>query len=240
MIDLEFIAYLIAHTDNGSERLPPLAQISQETHLGIGKLREQMAVARALGLIKASPKRGIVCQAYDFLPAVRMSLEVGIALEEERFLDFAELRARLEETFWADAVGSLNAHDLEELFALCQAATRKLEAAVVEIPHAEHRAFHLRIFARLGNPFVLALLTAYWDAYQTIAPKYYEDLDHLRRAWRFHYAITEALQAGEVAQSRTLHLEHMRLLELRSSPPPVPDESPVVDSSVALAAFPSG
>ncbi len=215
MIDSEFIAYLIAHAGNGSGRLPPLAQISAETHLGIGKLREQMAVARALGLIEASPKRGIVCLRYDFLPAVRMSLEAGIALDEACFQDFAELRSRLEVTFWADAVTSLNAQDLDRLVALCQTATHKLESEFVEIPHAEHREFHLHIFAKLGNPFVLALLTAYWDAYQIVAPKYYEELDHLRRIWRFHQAITDALQTGDVEKSRSLHLEHMRLLELR-------------------------
>ncbi len=220
MIDSEFIAYLIAHAGRGSERLPPLAQISAETHLGIGKLREQMAVARALGLIDASPRRGIVCLTYDFLPAVRMSLEAGIALDETCFQDFAELRSRLEVTFWVDAVTALNDQDRSDLVALCQTAAGKLEAEMVEIPHAEHRAFHLRIFAKLGNPFVLALLTAYWDIYQIVAPKYYEDLDHLRRIWHFHQAIAEALQAGDVEGSRALHLEHMRLLELRSNSTP--------------------
>lgn len=224
MIGSEFITYLIAHASNGSERLPPLAQISEETHLGVGKLREQMAVARALGLIEASPKRGIVRLTYDFLPAVRMSLEAGIALNEDCFQDFADLRSRLEVTFWADAVSSLNSQDLDRLSTLCQIASQKLDSEFIEIPHAEHREFHLLIFAKLGNPFVLALLTAYWDAYQIVAPKYYEELNHLRRIWRFHQAITEALLAGDVEKSRALHLEHMRLLELRQGQTKLQDD----------------
>lgn len=214
MVCSEFIDYLVTHDRNGSRRLPPLSQISAETHLGIGKLREQMAVARALGLIEAAPKRGIECLGYDFLPAVRMSLEAGIALDANCFQEFADLRIRLEIAFWADAVQALRESDLGRLEELCDVAEGKLARDVVEIPHEEHREFHLRICSHLPNPFVLALLTAYWDVYRIVAPKYFEELAHLQQVWRYHRRIVQALQAGHMEESRRLHVEHMRLLEL--------------------------
>lgn len=211
----EFINYLVAHERHGSNRLPPLSKISEETHLGVGKLREQMAVARALGLINAAPRRGIEALSYDFLPAVRASLEAGMALDASCFQEFADLRVSLESSFWNDAVGSMTNEDLLQLEELCQTADAKLAGAPTEIPREEHREFHLTIFRNLGNPFVLALLTAYWDVYQTVAQKYYEDLSHLREIWIQHWEIVEALRNGDVDRSREQHIKHMRLLEER-------------------------
>lgn len=215
MIGTEFIDYLVSHRKIGTKRLPPLTQISKETRLGVGKLREQMAVARALGLIDAAPKRGIENLSYDFLPAVRMSLEAGIALNEDCFPQFADLRNRLESSYWKDAARKLTAADIAELQCLCDAADAKLEAVHREIPHQEHRDFHLKIFSHLDNPFVLGLLTAYWDAYQMVAPKYYEDLAHLREAWRYHRQIVTFLEWGDLDRSHELHVEHMSMLELQ-------------------------
>ncbi len=211
----EFIDYLVTHERHGSKRLPPLSQISEEIHLGIGKLREQMAVAKVLGLVDAAPRRGIEALGYDFLPAVRASLEAGMALDESCFQEFADLRMRLESSFWIDAVASMTDDDRKRLQELCQIAHAKLNGMPTEIPRGEHREFHLTVFQNLDNPFVLALLTAYWDMYQTIAPKYYEDLTHLREIWGYHQAIVDALQAGDVAWSLQQHIEHMHLLEVR-------------------------
>lgn len=215
MVCSEFIDYLVARQQDGDKRLPPLAQISAETSVGMGRLREQVAVARALGLIETTPKRGIEPLAYDFLPAVRMSLEAGIALNEDCFQEFADLRMRLEISFWADAAQSLRGRDLDRLEALCAAARAKLGAAAIEIPHEEHKEFHLRIFGRLDNAFVLGLLAAYWEAYKSVAPRFYEELSHLQAIWRYHQRIVQALRAGDVAGSQALHVEHMRLLEVR-------------------------
>jgi len=211
----EFIDYLVTHERHGSKRLPPLSQISEETHLGVGKLREQMAVAKALGLIDVAPRRGIEALNYDFLPAVRASLEAGMALDESCFLEFADLRMSLESSFWVNAVASMTDADLQRLAQLCREAHAKLNGTPVEIPRAEHREFHLTVFRNLDNPFVLALLTAYWDVYQTVAPKYYEELAHLQEIWVYHQTIVDALQAGDIPRSLEQHIKHMQLLEVR-------------------------
>ena len=170
-----------------------------------------------MGLIDAAPRRGIETLSYDFLPAVRVSLEAGMALDETCFQEFADLRVSLESSFWIDAVDSMTPEDLKQLELLCKAADAKLNGNPTEIPREEHREFHLTIFRNLGNPFVLALLTAYWDVYQTVAQRYYEDLAHLRAIWVQHWETVEALKIGDVDGSRELHIRHMRLLEERRS-----------------------
>lgn len=211
----EFLSYIVSHERNGSGRLPPLSQISQETALGIGKLREQMAVARVLGLVEAAPRRGIQTLQYDFRPAARASLEAGMALDENCFLSFADLRISLEAFYWDRAVTALNADDLERLSQICNRAEDMLSSNPPEIPREEHRLFHLEIFCRLGNPFVRALLQTYWDVYQSVAPKYYEDMHHLQEIWSHHRNIVNSLLVGNVEAGRQENIRHMHLLEER-------------------------
>ena len=46
----EFLKYLAAHPE-AENNLPPLAELSRELGVGVAALREQLEVARALGLV---------------------------------------------------------------------------------------------------------------------------------------------------------------------------------------------
>jgi DNA-binding FadR family transcriptional regulator len=59
-LDSDFLRYLLANGHTPGDRLPSLNEISATTGMSIGKLREQFEVARMLGLVDASPRRGIV------------------------------------------------------------------------------------------------------------------------------------------------------------------------------------
>ncbi len=80
-IESEFLRYLLTHDCQPGARLPSLEEISAEIGISVGKLREQFEVARTLRLVEASPRKGIRCLPYDFLPAVRLSLMVALALD---------------------------------------------------------------------------------------------------------------------------------------------------------------
>src|SRR5512139_3331049 len=95
-LDSEFLRYLLSRASEPGSRLPSLTEISAETGLSVGKLREQFEVARAIGLVEASPRRGIRTLKYDFLPAVRLSLLVALALDRSAFAAFSTLRIHLE------------------------------------------------------------------------------------------------------------------------------------------------
>jgi DNA-binding FadR family transcriptional regulator len=197
------------------ERLPSLIELSDETKIGVGKLREQMEVARTLGLVEASPRRGITRTDYSFLPAVRLSLLVGLTLDRQYFDAFSTLRAHLEVAFWDEAVVLLTAKDVEDLRALVQAAWVKLNQTRVQIPYPEHRELHLTIFRRLNNPFVQGLLEAYWDGYEAVELNTYADYAYLKRVWQYHEEIVEAIGQADYARGKRLLIEHMRLLTSR-------------------------
>jgi len=216
-IDSEFLRYLLAPGHPAGDRLPSLNEISEETGLSMGKLREQFEVARMLGLVEASPRRGIIRTEYDFLPAVRLSLMVALAIDPRAFDAFSSMRAHLETAYWEEAVVLLTGADRERLRSLVATAWEKLRQPRIQIPFQEHRELHLTIFRRLNNPFVVSLLEAYWDAYEAVELNTFADLGYLQAVWQYHDRIVTAICAGEVAEGKRLLIEHMTLLSARGT-----------------------
>ena len=217
-LDSDFLRYLLADGHTPGDRLPSLNEISTVTGMSVGKLREQFEVARALGLVDASPRRGIVRTSYDFLPAVRLSLLVALTIDPGYFAAFSGLRAHLETAYWEEAVVLLTDEDKERLRELVRNAWEKLGLPRIQIQFQEHRELHLAIYRRLDNPFVLGLLEAYWDGYEAVELNTFADLGYLQAVWRYHDAIVEAICAGEVAEGKRLLTEHMQLLNARGAP----------------------
>lgn len=212
-IDSAFLRYLLTHGCEPGARLPSLEEISNEIGISIGKLREQFEVARVLGLVEASPRRGIRCLPYEFSNAVRLGLMIGLALDPNAFRAYSALRIHLETAFWDEAVALLADEDKAELLALVERARAKLNTERIQIPYPEHRAFHLAIYRRLDNPFVRSLLEAYWDAYEAVELNTYADYGYLQEVWSYHERIARALEAGDSDLGKDLLIQHMRLID---------------------------
>jgi DNA-binding FadR family transcriptional regulator len=214
-VECEFLRYLVEEGFKPGDRLPSLVELSDEIGISVGKLREQLEVVRTLGLVEASPRRGITRTEYSFLPPVRLSLLTAIELDRSRFDHYSGLRIHLETAYWDEAIASLTMAEEERLRELVDSALRKLSQSRIQIPYPEHRQLHLTIFSRLNNPFVLGLLEAYWDAYEAVELNTYADLPYLQEVWDYHERIVDAICAGEVARGKRLLIEHMQLLKKR-------------------------
>ncbi len=233
-IESEFLRYLVDRGCEPGNRLPTLQQISREIGIGVGKLREQLEVARALGLVDASPRRGIRCMPYSFAPAVRLSLVYAMARDPQAFIAFGSMRAHLEVAFWEEAVASLTEEDKAHLQELVQQAWAKLNQERIQIPHPEHREFHLTIFRRLENPFVSGLLEAYWDAYEAVELNTYADYNYLTAVWEYHDKIAQSILEDKIQEGKELLVAHMHLLDKRG----VSLESPLAERDGATAPTP--
>lgn len=223
-LETELLQYLARHRQglNGkalSEAIPPLTELSGTMDVSIGKLREQLEVARALGFVDVRPRTGIRHAPYEFLPAVRVSLLYALAIDPAYFDQFSLLRTHVEFGFWHEAVALLTPEDHAILQDLMRAAWAKLEGSPVQIPHAEHRQLHLAIFSRLDNVFVRGILEAYWEAYEAIELNRYAEYDYLTAVWRYHQKMVDAICAGEFDAGYTALVEHTRLLQVRNAAP---------------------
>ena len=156
----EFLNHLANGRTQSSDllRLPSLNDLSSELGISVARLREQMEVARAMGLVEVKPRTGIRRLPYSFHPAVYQSLAYAMQLDRIYFDAYADLRNHVEASYWYEAVKRLTEEDLQELQALVASAWIKLRSDQVRIPHREHRKLHLTIFRRLDNPFVTGIL----------------------------------------------------------------------------------
>jgi DNA-binding FadR family transcriptional regulator len=213
----EFMRYLAAHQE-AEGGLPTLNDLSRELRLSVASLREQLEVARALGLVEVKPGRGGTRRRiYSFTPAVRQSLGYALALDDEHFRKYAELRNHVESAFWHEAVRKLSGTDRQELQALVARAWEKLRGTPTQVPHEEHRGLHLKIYSRLENPFVTGILEAYWDAYEAVGLNVFAGgYEYLQEVWQYHQQMVDAICTGDYEAGYESLIAHTDLLYHRA------------------------
>jgi len=208
----KFLTYLAAKATAGEESLPSLNDISQELCMSVASLREEVQVARALGLVEVKPRTGIKVLPYSFTSSVKNSLAYGVSVDRQMFRQFSDLRNHIETSYWYQAVSSLIPEDIKELQSIIRDANRKLAAERIQIPHEEHRRLHLTIYKRLENPFVQGILESYWDIYEAVGLSVYEDRKYLERVWSYHRQMVDAISQGDFLSGYQILVAHMDLL----------------------------
>jgi DNA-binding FadR family transcriptional regulator len=211
----EFMHYLAEVSKTDLDRLPSLADLSQRLGISIASLREQLEVARALGLVEVRPRTGMRPLPYTFLPAVRQSLAFAIKVDPDCFQHYSDFRNHLELAYWHQAVSLLTHEDHDHLWLLVQQAWQKLRGNPIQIPHNEHRKLHLLIYQRLNNPFVSGAMEAYWEMYEATGMNVYADYQYLEQVWEYHQAMVQAISNGDPKAGYQALLEHMDLLSRR-------------------------
>lgn len=213
LLSSEFLKYLVANGYQPGDTLPTLATISREMAISVGKLREQIEHARQLGLISVRPRIGIERLPFDFAAALAPPLAFSLMTGEATFRHLSEMRRALEIGLWREAACLLQSEDFIYLRQLVRQAQQKLQAPRIQIPHKEHREFHLTIFRHLDNPYVLGVLAAYWDAYEAFEITAYERYAYWSNVWRYHEQIIDLLAAGETDAARDTLIDHFNLLK---------------------------
>ncbi len=212
----EFLRYLATH-EEVKNSLPTLKKLSVELKVSLASLREQLEVARALGLVEVRPRLGMKRREYSFTPAIRQSLGYALALNDEHFRKYSELRNHVESAFWYKAVQKLTDEDKQELQNLVARAWEKLRGTPIQVPHEEHRNLHLKIYSRLENPFVTGILEAYWEAYEAVGLNVFAGgYEYLQEVWRYHQQMVEAICNGNFEAGYEALVQHTDLLYHRS------------------------
>jgi DNA-binding FadR family transcriptional regulator len=209
----DFFSYLLQSAESDTEKLPALKDLSLEMGISISTLREQLEVAKALGLVDVKPRLGIRHLPYSFTPAVDATLCYAIQHDQSYFDDYVDLRRHLEISYFPMAVDLLNESDHLELRRLIKNAWEKLQGSPVRIPHQEHRELHMTFYKRLNNVFVSGLLEAYWDAYEAVGLNVYADLDYLEQVWTYHDQLADAAINRNKERGLEILREHFNLMD---------------------------
>ncbi|OQX65433.1 MAG: hypothetical protein B5M51_00745 [Anaerolinea sp. 4484_236] len=207
-----FLRYLASHEQAETEGLPALDKLSAELQINRSTLREQLKVARALGLVAVKPRIGTRRLPYTFTPAVRQSLGYAIALDKNYFEVYSDLRNHIESAYFHEAVQKLSDADIQELKTLIDQAWKKLRGHPVEIPHSEHRELHMLIHKRLDNIFVTGLLEAYWEAYEAVGLNVFTDYEYLTKVWQYHTDMVNAIDNNDYDLGYKMLMEHTDLI----------------------------
>jgi DNA-binding FadR family transcriptional regulator len=212
----ELLKYLVELGCEPDQRVPPISDLAKELGISTSKLREQLEVARTLGLVEVRPKTGIRTKGYSFLPGLKASLEFALALDPAYYFEsFGLLRNHIEVSFWDEAVRALRLEDKRRLQDLLDRAWEQLRGDPVQIPHSEHRQLHLTIYSRLENPFVQGILESYWDAYERVGLNVYTDYSYLEKVWGYHQEMVEAIMVGDYETGHRALVEHIGILHDR-------------------------
>src|SRR5262245_35036448 len=108
-LDSDLLEYIVQEGFQPGDRLPTINELQADERLGISisKVREQLEVARALGLVEVKSKTGMKMKSYSFTPAVRLSLFFALAQDQRSFEQFGEMRNHVEVAFWSEACALL-------------------------------------------------------------------------------------------------------------------------------------
>ncbi len=196
-------------------KLAPMDDLAAEMGVSRGKLREELLAAQAFGVVEMRPGDGTYVKPFDFYTPARTLVLYAISRDRANFDRLYELRKHLEISFWDKAVADLTPDDLQKLRDTIERAERRLGGTPVEIPHNEHREFHMGLFSKLDNEFVLGLLRSYWDAYEAVGLHRYFDYQYYARMWSSHKAIVDALGEARVGEGKKILAGHFTLLQSR-------------------------
>lgn len=210
--DSAILDYIVRHRLLPGDHLPTIPDLGQELGMSVSKIREELAIARALGLVQIKPRTGTVVQEFTFAPAATLSVIYALGLSRAHFHNFARLRASLELSFWHESVAQLTPQDIADLRALVVAARLKLHHVPIEVPFDEHRRLHLTFFRHLENPFVQGIFEAYWAAYEAFGLALYAELSYHREVWDYHERMVECVAQGDFEAGYQALREHMQLL----------------------------
>jgi DNA-binding FadR family transcriptional regulator len=217
MIDIDLgsnlLNYIIQQGFKPGDKLPSIQNLASDSHLdmSVSKIREQLEVARALGLVEVRSKRGTLLTDYTFTPAVRLSALYALACGES-FEQFASLRNHMEAAYWNEACALLTEDDLDAMQDCITVANKKLNSQQIHIPNQEHRIFHLTVFKHLDNPFVIGILEAYWELYEEVGVNRYMDYIYLKQVWDYHARILSLIRERRFNDAQQAFVEHTRLL----------------------------
>ncbi|HSN94480.1 MAG TPA: FCD domain-containing protein [Anaerolineaceae bacterium] len=198
--------------------LPSIPEIGRQIGISTSSLREQLEVARQLGVVEIRPKTGMSLRDFSLTPVLMLGLDYSQKVDPLTFEQLSDLRKNLESSYWHEAAPLLNRDEIGQLEALVVQANGKIAHSPIQVPKEEHRSFHLGIFQHLNNRFVFSIMESYWALYQSSDLNIYMDQTYLELVWNYHQKIIDALKSRDFTRGHEALLNHMDLVKQIKKP----------------------
>ena len=186
------------------ERLPSIAQLAKEFHVGAGSIREALRSLQSIGLIKIEHGSGVYVtgtQPITVIAGHSPKVDAGLRMA------LAETRSVLEPTLAAFAAERATDEELIEIAQLVQ----KMEYAYQNGgDFAELDVlFHRKIASAARNPILFQAIEGVSNLFLESRKTILLDPIALLRALRYHTLIADALSSRNAPQARLLMQGHM-------------------------------
>ncbi len=217
-MDNEFLNYLATSGIQDNGKLPGLQDLSKKLNKSLPSLREQLELARAMGVVEIRPRAGLRKLPFSFSPSTKFTAGYALRNDPQLFQQYWEMRNHLEISYWYEAVQQLTDEDIRCLKKLLLTAQQKLKREPFVVPVSEHRQLHMRIISKIENVFVVGLLETYWDLYEELGLSISDELAYHQKVWQYHERIIDAISVRDFNLSYQLLREHMNLLTYKTRP----------------------
>lgn len=214
----EFLTYLASISDVKEQRIPPLNQLSKQLGISIATLREQLEVARSLGIVEVKPKIGIRKLPFDFSASLKPGFTYAIQNGCLSYSKLADLRKHLETAYFVEAAQTLDLLTLDRLDYLVKTSIQTIKLNPGRVPVQEHREFHTLIYKHLQNQYLDGILDSFWEVYHLSGLEVYPDFTYTEKVWQYHARIVDQLRKRDFSSGLSLLVEHMDLLNQRVKP----------------------
>ncbi|HAF63203.1 MAG TPA: hypothetical protein DCK95_12890 [Anaerolineaceae bacterium] len=211
----KLLQYIIERKKEGRDDLPSIQELSEQLGMSVPTLREQIEALKILGIIEARPRHGIHIKPIDFSAGLKQNAIIAASVDMKYFFQISELRDRLEQNWFINAVEQLADEDVDRLEQYVIKAEAKLQGNPIRIPHQEHKELHLSIYQKLDNLFVMGILNTYWTVYEAVGMNLYTDLEYQTTVWDYHRNIVQEIKKRDFEKGQALLSEHMQLIYKR-------------------------
>lgn len=216
-----FVAQLVglseAEADTSARRLPPERDLVEALGISRGALRQHLLLLERLGFLHRVQGRGtyIDTPRDDFVRSYfTIARQFGYLTDGQ----FSESRMMLEEAVAGAAARESTAEDVNELRTLVDEMIAATKAGDHEAAYEADVAFHHRLQRAVDNPVMRLLQDGLSHVLrETIRTRRYEatavetpDENGVLRTDSVHYAIVDAIEAGDEEGARAAMREHFR------------------------------
>ncbi|MFI0239009.1 FadR/GntR family transcriptional regulator [Streptomyces sp. NPDC016845] len=213
-------------------RLPPGASVPTEPELmellGVSRnsVREALKALQAMGIVEIRHGFGTYVGPMSMAPMIEglaFRTVAGHYRGEDSLLQLLELREAVETGLVARLAGRVPETDLAELDALVGQMEKEARAPEGAVSAGTDRAFHATLYRGLGNPLLVEVMEAFWEAFHRVRTDLVDVPQDPEVTCRQHREILDAVRSGEVVRAERAIRDHFSNIRLRLAATPRQD-----------------